>query len=319
MHEKISVIGASILDVTGVPNVELIKNDSNPGHVFITPGGVARNIAENLALLKMDVNLISAIGNDSWGKILLDLCEKSNIKTDNSIFTDYESTALYLSINNLQKNLEVAVVNTDITNRITNDYIDEKFNFINSSSVIIAETNLSKETLEFITQKFNDIPIFLDLVSIIKAKKVKDFIGKFHTIKPNLAEAEMLTGIKMNSTKDLLLMADYFCDKGVKQAFITMGKNGCFYTNEFERGFIEGIKIDTVNSSGAGDAYISGLVYSYLNKKTLQESAIFATAMSLAAVLDKNSVNPNICVDLIEKIIKKYELCSKNISISSPK
>lgn len=315
MNERISVIGAAILDVTGVPNVELIRGDSNPGHVFITPGGVARNIAENLALLKQDVNLISAIGNDEWGRILLGLCKKSNIKTENSIISDNDSTALFLSINNLQKNLELAVVNTDITQKITNEYIDEKFHFINSSKIIVTETNLSQETLEYIVEKFPGKPIFLDLVSIIKAKKVKEIIGKFHTIKPNLAEAEMLTGIKMKSRKDLLLMADYFSKKGVKQAFITMGKNGCFYSDENQRGIIEGIDLVTVNSSGAGDAYISGLIYSFLNNKNLLDTAVFATAMSLASVIDKNSVNPNITIELIQNIINKYDICSKNISM----
>lgn len=319
MQKKITVIGASILDVTGVPNAELIQGDSNPGHVFITPGGVGRNIAENLALLDLNVNLISAIGSDEWGNILLEMCKKANIKTENSIFPKNEATALYLSINNLQNNLELAVVNTDITNCITANFLNQKNSFIKNSDLIVAETNLSRETLEYIAENYSEVPVFLDLVSIIKAKKVKDFIGKFHTIKPNLAEAEMLTGIQMKTQKDLLLMADFFVKKGVKQTFITMGKDGCFYASQKERGFIEGIDLKTKNSSGAGDAYISGLIYSFLNKKDIKETAIFATAMSLAAIIDKNSVNPNISQNYINNIIKKYDICSKNILISSPK
>jgi len=320
MQKKITVIGASILDVTGVPNADLIKGDSNPGHVFITPGGVARNIAENLALLDLDVNLVSAIGNDAWGNILLEMCKKANIKTADSVFPEDASTALYLSINNLQKNLELAVVNTDITNSLTAGYLESIKDFIKSSDLIVAETNLSGETLEYIAENLSDVPVFLDLVSIIKAKKVKDIIGKFHTIKPNLAEAEMLTGIKMKSQKDLLLMADYFVERGVKQTFITMGKDGCFYADRYEKGFIAGIDIvKKINSSGAGDAYISGLIYSHLNNMNLKDSAVFATAMSLAAITDKNSVNPNISQTYINNIINKYEICSKNILISNPR
>lgn len=316
IHEKKTVvIGASILDVTGIPNVALIKNDSNPGQIFITPGGVARNIAENLALLNLDVDLISAIGNDVWGKILLDLCHQSNIKTNHCVFADNESTALYLSINNLQKNLELAIVNTDIMNKLSPEYIETKSGFINQCPIIIAETNLTEDTLRYIVDEFANIPIFLDVVSTTKAKKVKDFIGKFYAIKPNLAEAETLTGIKMKKQSDLLLMADHFITKGVQQIYITMGKKGCFYANKSERGFVEQINIEPVNTSGAGDAYMAGLVYSHLHQKTLHDSAVFATAMSLAALTNINTVNKHINIDFIEKIIKTHKICSKNTLI----
>jgi len=312
---KISVIGASILDVTGLPNENLIKGDSNPGHIFITPGGVGRNIAENLTLLGIDIEMFTALGNDQWGKILSDFCHNSGIKISKSVRSDSMPTALYLSINNFQKNLELAVVNTDITEEITPEFIEKNYDEIIKSNLIVAETNLTKDTLKYISEKFKNIPVFLDLVSVIKAKKVKDFIGSFHTIKPNIAEAEMLTGIKMNSTKDLLKMSDYFIEKGVKQVFITMGKKGCFYSNQLEKGIIEGISIEALNASGAGDAYISGVAFCYLKNKDVKSSAIFGTAMSLAAVMDKNSVNTNITENYIENIINKYDICSKNILI----
>ncbi len=312
---KISVIGASILDVTGIPNENLIKGDSNPGHIFITQGGVGRNIAENLTLLGVNLEMITALGNDQWGNILSEFCKKSGININRSLKSKDFPTALYLSINNHQKSLELAVVNTDITEELTPEFLELNYNELNSSNIIIAETNLSKITLEYISERYKNIPVFLDLVSVIKAKKVKDIIGKFHTIKPNIAEAEMLTGIKMNSDKDLLKMSDFLISKGVKQMFITMGKKGCFYADENERGIIKGIPIAVLNASGAGDAYISGVAYSFLQNKDVKNSAIFGTAMSLAAITDKNSVNPSITVNLIENIINKYDICSKNILI----
>jgi pseudouridine kinase len=305
---SISVIGASVLDVTGQPNAKLILGDSNPGKVFITPGGVARNIAENLSLLDLNVNLICAMGNDAWGNILSELCKKSNIDTSLSVFRNDESSALYLSINNFNKHLELAVVNTDITNHITPEYIESIASEIEKSDLIIVETNLTKQTLEYIADKFSHKPIFLDLVSVTKSNKVKENIGKFHTIKPNLLEAEFLTDIEMTTKSDLFKMSDYFLEKGVKQVFITMGVDGCYYASKDNRGFIEGIKMEIKNSSGAGDSYISGLAYSFLAKKSIEESAHFATAMSLATVLDKNSVNPNVTVEMINDLMQKYNL-----------
>ena len=62
----VSVIGGANIDIHGRSTQALRSNDSNPGDVHISAGGVARNIAENLARLGADTRLISAVGDDHW-------------------------------------------------------------------------------------------------------------------------------------------------------------------------------------------------------------------------------------------------------------
>jgi len=63
-HPKVTVIGASNVDITGFTKHELIYKDANIGTMKTSAGGVGRNISENLARLNFDVNLVSIFGDD---------------------------------------------------------------------------------------------------------------------------------------------------------------------------------------------------------------------------------------------------------------
>ena len=75
----VAVIGGTNIDIHGKTNKSLRRNDSNPGTVHTSAGGVARNIAENLVRLGVDCRLISAVGKDHHGQMLIQLCRDAGI------------------------------------------------------------------------------------------------------------------------------------------------------------------------------------------------------------------------------------------------
>ena len=82
------IVGGANMDIHGAPNAALRQHDSNPGTVQSSPGGVARNIAENLARLGVDCRLIAAVGNDHHGHHL----EKDEIDPfDGELQDDHEA------------------------------------------------------------------------------------------------------------------------------------------------------------------------------------------------------------------------------------
>jgi len=70
--KKVVVIGGANIDVKGKSFNQLEKITSNPGAVNIALGGVGRNIAHNLALLAVPVIFLSVVGNDDWGRKILE-------------------------------------------------------------------------------------------------------------------------------------------------------------------------------------------------------------------------------------------------------
>ncbi|NLY20375.1 MAG: winged helix-turn-helix transcriptional regulator, partial [Tissierellia bacterium] len=96
--DYIVIIGGADVDIVGKPFNKLIEKDSNPGKITYSVGGVGRNIAENLAKLKVDTRLLTAIGNDRNGDLIKENAMVNNIDIQHSIFSDSHETATYLAI-----------------------------------------------------------------------------------------------------------------------------------------------------------------------------------------------------------------------------
>ena len=92
------VIGGANMDISGFPHKTLIFNDSNPGSVQLSMGGVGRNIAENLSRMGVRVKMLSAIGRDVYGeKIILTAVVLKSTWT-RSRLSKTAGTSIYLSI-----------------------------------------------------------------------------------------------------------------------------------------------------------------------------------------------------------------------------
>lgn len=305
----ISIVGGTNIDIQGFPNNDLILKDSNPGEVKISLGGVGRNIGENLVRLGIETKLISAVGDDIYGRKILDESRLIGLNMEHSLILKGIDTSTYLSILDDDGEMLVAISQMDIIENVSVDFIKNKKHIIENSKLCIIDTNIPKETIEYILTNYKNVDFFLDTVSTTKAKKIKDIIGYFHTIKPNKLEAEMLSSIKINNETDLKSVANYFLEKGVKRVFISLGEEGMYYDDGVNSSHIRSPKIHVVNATGAGDACAAALAYSHFNNFDIGLSAKFSMSAAILAVSHENTINPNISVENINKKMKEIYLC----------
>ncbi|MCT4663221.1 MAG: PfkB family carbohydrate kinase [Tissierellales bacterium] len=307
--EYVVVIGGANIDIQGVPYSSLVRNDSNPGEVTMSAGGVGRNIAENITRMGADVKLITALGDDPYGQKLMNDCIEAGIDMSATTIFNDASTSTYLSILDGEKDMDVAIAHMSLFDRMTVDLIKKKHSVIQHAKLIVLDTNIPRETIEYILNTYTHIPIYLDTVSSAKAKKVLDLIGRFHAIKPNRIEAELLTGIKVSDENSLKLIGEKLLAKGVKNVYISLGDEGVYYTDGNESAWLRSPKIDIVNATGAGDAFIAGLVYGHLNNYAINKRTKHAMGASMVALRHKETINPNISLETINNILKEYDLC----------
>lgn len=301
----VTVIGGSNMDIQGFPNNPLVMYDSNPGQVDISMGGVGRNIAENLSRLNVNTKLISAIGNDLYGNTILSECKNLNIDVNDCLVSDEYSTSIYVSILNNSKDMQLAISHMDIIEKLDESFIHSKHKSIDDSKAIVIDTNLSNEAIDFITRTYSHLPIFVDTVSTAKCLKIKDILDRFEGIKLNKYEAETLSGIKIENLDDAKKSCEFFINKGIKNVFITLGGDGVYCANTDKAVHIPGVKINIINATGAGDAFMSGIMYGFMNDLDLEETAKFSVGASILALSHKNTINPNLSVDLINQTIKE--------------
>ncbi|XKM14423.1 PfkB family carbohydrate kinase [Orbaceae bacterium ac157xtp] len=304
-NNHIVVIGSANMDVTGYSSNKLILEDSNPGKIKCTPGGVGRNIAENLALLEQECYLISMLGDDFYGMQLLEHTRKTGVNFEHCHIVTGGNTSTYLTVMDDNREMMVAINDMKIIEKLTPSLLSESKGLIHHAKLLIIDCNLSEDTLIWIFSHSGDVPIFVDTVSAFKAHKIKNCLSKIHTIKPNRYEAEAISGIKINNDDDLYKVVAWFHKQGVKRVAISSGIKGVYYSDDNgKQGWSKPLPTSVVNVTGAGDAMLAGIAFGYLNNFSFAESIRFGQACSALTLACDSANNPNLSINNVQNILE---------------
>jgi len=304
--QYVCVIGGSNIDLQGSSNNPLLLNDSNPGEISMSSGGVGRNIAENISRLSIPTKIFSYVGSDALGNFLIESTQKANVDTSYINRHPTLPTSQYLSVLDDKNDMLVSISDMRIINEMTVDHIKSNSSTLNQSLVIVIDTNIPIDVIEYVTEEFSHIPLFLDTVSIAKASKIIHLIGKFHTVKPNRLESELITGVKISDEPSMLKAAKNLFARGCKQIFITLGEEGVFYYDGKDYGKYTQEKIDVVSANGAGDAFVAGMVYGFLKLNSIKETVKYASAAALIALKSKSTISNELSLENIELLLKEH-------------
>jgi len=303
--QYVCIIGGANIDLQGSSDNPLLLKDSNPGEISMSSGGVGRNIAENIARLSIPTKIFSYVGSDALGNFLIESTQKANVDTSYINRHPTLPTSQYLSVLDDKNDMLVSISDMRIINEMTVDDIKSHGNTLNQSSVIVIDTNIPIDVIEYVTKEFSHIPLFLDTVSIAKASKIIHLIGKFHTVKPNRLESELITGIKITDESSMIKAAKILFDRGCKQIFITLGEEGVFYYDGKDYGMFNQKKIDVVSANGAGDAFVAGIVYGFLKLNSIKETVKYASVAAMIALKSKNTISNQLTVENIKLLLKE--------------
>lgn len=307
--DYVCVIGGSNIDIQGKPQNPLVYKDSNIGEVNISLGGVGRNIAENLVKMGVDTRLITVIGDDIYGQKILDEARHIGLNMTESLILKGASTSTYLSILDHTSDMVLAISHMNIYDRMTIDFIKGKSHVIENAAFCVLDTNLPREVIEYIVTTFKETKFILDTVSTAKAQKVKDLIGYFHTVKPNRIEAEILTGVSIETTEDAKDAANVLHQRGVEKVFISLGEQGVLVSDRTECFIAQAPKVKIISATGAGDAFIAALVLGLLLEMDNNETAQLALAASAIALSHENTINPMMSRETLYEKVKEIKSC----------
>ena len=244
----------------------------------MSAGGVGRNIAESLARLGTDCRLISAVGDDDHGRLLLRLTHEAGVDVSNVQVIDSASTSTYLAVIDAGGEMHVAINDMSIADQLAPGLLRQHEAMLRQSSLLVLDTNLPEDSLAWLTSEFAELPIFVDTVSTAKAPRIRKHLGAVHTLKSNAMEAEALTGLEARTLPQLEKTAEHLHAAGAANVFVTRGNEGVFYSTRDEQGSVASGAEQTAvqNTTGAGDAFLAGLAHAYLENQGLQESLQFA-------------------------------------------
>lgn len=293
MKNLITVIGGANIDMSATLHDAFIAADSNPGHIDIGYGGVARNIAHNLALLNARVQLLTIFGGDLFGGLLQDYCRQQGIDIHLSEKESRMRSGVYLCINNHSGEMIAAVADTDAMRAVTPEWLTKRSGEINQSDYIVADTNLGEDTIRYLLEN-STAPLFIDGVSSTKAHRVVNALKKsklpyLHTLKLNLKEALAVT-----DTTTYAEAAQRLLDIGVEHVYVTLGSEGVYCRNAAEEWLFPSLPGEIVNTTGAGDAFLAGVVYAHTKGIAFPQTAQYGLMAARATLMSSKAVNPDI-------------------------
>ena len=293
METLISVIGGANVDLSASLNDAFIAADSNPGHIDVGYGGVARNIAHNLALLGTRPQLFTVFGGDLFGGLLLDHCKQQGIDVHLSERDSSQRSGIYLCINNHGGEMIAAVADTEAIRLITPEWLEKKAGEINRAEFIIADANISEDSLRWLMENVT-APLFIDGVSSTKAHRVVNALRKMklpylHTLKLNLKEAQAVT-----NTTSYADAAQALLNLGIAHVYITLSGEGVYCRNAAEEWLFPILPGEIVNTTGAGDAFLAGVVFAHAKGIAFPQTAQYGLMAARATLMSPKAVNPNI-------------------------
>lgn len=304
MNPYVVVIGAVNVDIGGISSDTLIMHDSNPGKMIMSFGGVGRNIAHNLTLMDVPVKMITVLGDDLYAQQLLSLSHTLGIDMSYSPMLKDEATSTYLYIANVEGEMTLAINAMKIYEHLTPEFLSKRLEVINNAALCVIDCNIPQESIEYLANTITT-PILIDPVSTVKAEKINLCLDKITILKPNKLEAELLTGISIDSKEALERAAKILLDKGIKQLYISLGDKGIYGCTKEESYYQDVLSHEVINTTGCGDALSAALAFSYINGYSVTDSVRIGLAASYIASQSQSTINPTMNKNLIEDIIRK--------------
>ena len=296
------VVGGVNVDIGGKSRAPLVAADSNPGTVKISLGGVGRNIAHNMSLLGTDVRMLTAFGDDVHGQRVAASCSELGIDVSHACRVVGGTTSTYLYLTDEKGEMALAVSDMEICNKITPAYLAANLSLLQNAQVVIADCNIPQESLVYLAENCT-APLFCDPVSTAKAEKLRPILNKIHTLKPNRLEAEILSGVKIETDEDVKKAADKLLELGVHRLFISMGSKGVYAAMGNERLQLPNLRGKMVNTTGCGDAFMGALGWAYLEGRNLRDTALAGLAAGAIAMESEETINPAMSATAIKNRI----------------
>ena len=250
------VIGGANVDILARSGAPVVAGTSNPGATTVGSGGVARNVAENLARLGTRTLLLAAVGRDALGEQLL--ADTAAAGVDVSLVRRTETpTGTYTAVLDADGELVVAVADMAATDALTPDDVRRAVTAISSAALLVLDGNLAPGTVASAVDLAagRGVPLVLEPVSVPKAKRLRPVLAggyPWFAVTPNRAELAALTRQPVETDTQLGAAVDALHDLGVEHVWVRLGAEGSLLSSGAERVRLPVVPAPVVDVTGAG-------------------------------------------------------------------
>jgi len=293
----IVVIGAVFVDIKGYPEANFIPSGRNAGRVEQVHGGVARNVAEDIANCELRPTFVSLVDKSGTG---LDVVRKLN---DHKVNTNYIRTTqdgmgTWLAVFDNDGDVFASISKRPNLLPIA-DILDQQGDeIISQADSIVIEICVDKEIVKRVfklAKKYNK-KVFAVVANMSIALERRDFLQSIDCFVCNLQEAGMLfSDDYTEKTKEEMIeiLSRKVIAARIPSMIITMGGDGAVYADMFgEKGHCPARRVEVKDTTGAGDSFCAGVAIGLTYGKTLKESCEIGAHLAASVIVTSENVCP---------------------------
>lgn len=305
MPKPVICIGASFIDELFHAKEEMLLATTIDAVVTKTAGGVSRNIAHQLALLGIPVELISVFGDDSDGDWLKRVCSEAGVRLNASV-TKEGLSGKYTGILNVDGSLFTAFLTNAALQLITPEHLSKHTDLLGTASYLLADANINVDTAEWLLafSRQTGIPFIIEPVSVPPAKKFRDVnLDGLFLITPNEDELPVLCNKNAFFTQQQI---EELLNRGVKNIWLHNGKHGSALYSKERSLTLHAPEIEVVDCTGAGDGSLSGYILGrYLGKEDM-DCLKLAHTLSVEILQVNGAIATHLTQDKLLQLVTKY-------------
>lgn len=298
------VIGSNMIDLISYIDRMPVEGETVEAPDFqMGFGGKGANQAVAAARLGSKVSFISMVGDDAFGQQQLDNFKNNHINiTGVGVGTKSSGAApIFVDKNSDNRILIIKGANNELTPEVLDKYAD----LIKNTKIIVLQQEIPLETNYHAIDLANQyhIPILLNPAPANKDLDI-NHVTKVDFFSPNETELATLTGMPTNDMDEIKKAAHHMIKLGVKNMLITLGSKGVLWVNESTSQLIKAIKVNAVDTTGAGDSFIGSFAHYYASGDDIPTAIKHANQYAAVTVTRRGTQKSYPTADELSLLVK---------------
>jgi pseudouridine kinase len=283
-RDRIVCVGNAALDRTFALDGPARMSTSNPAQLRTGFGGVARNVAENLARLGASAALVTQVGNDAAGRALRADCAAHGIDVGGVMLSEVHPTPEYAAIIDQRSELVIGVSAAAAIDALSVAQLGAAFDEDARTAWTFADCTLPATVIAALLEdrRAGGPPLAIDAVSTAKAQRLPGDLRGLDLLFLNEDEARALLGD--GAAADMLELARAVRARGAAAVVLTRGARGAIVATDDGTAEIPAPAATPVDVTGAGDALIAGTLFGLLMGERLADAVRTGTLVARLAI-----------------------------------
>ncbi len=293
----IVVIGDVFIDIKGYSTSPYIPQGRNAGTIVQLHGGVGRNVVEDIANVELEPTFISLVDDNAMGDDVIQKLKRHKVNTDYMRKVE-NGMGTWLAVFDHEGDV-VASVSKRPDHRPVEKILDECGDeiFKNADSIVIeidTDKEIVKKTFNYAEKYGKKVYALVSNMTI--AIERRDFLRRTSCFVCNQQEAGILFSEDYEDVSAEALaniLAERIRTAQIPQMVVTMGGDGAVYVDDHgNKGVYPALKVDVVDTTGAGDAFFAGVCIGLTYGKSLWEACGIGTRLASTVICTSENICP---------------------------